>query len=102
MSVRIMKIKSYDDFMPMVYHCRMWNLVSTQWHYAADSVEWYHEITNLIVLPRFIPLGKDLSTDPGLPPLGPNKDQLMQDLNVTFFFDYSLGKLTFIKFILSN
>ena len=69
----------------------MWNLVSIQWLGAEDEIEWYHSIKDFVVLPRYIPLGKDTSTDPGLPPMGPNNNQLPQDLNVTFFFDYSKG-----------
>ena len=69
----------------------MWNLVSTQWLVAENMVEWYHKITDFEVLPRYIPLGRDVDTDPGLEPMGANKNQLPQDLNVTFFFDYLKG-----------
>ena len=64
----------------------MWNLVSLQWLGAEDIVEWYHAITEFEVLPRYIPLGRDVDTDPGLEPMGVDKNQLPQDLNVTFLF----------------
>ena len=81
-----------NNFLPTYFKSyRMWNLVSTQLLGAENMVEWYHGITSLEVLPRYIPLGRDVDTDPGSPPMGPNNDQLPQDLNVTFFFDYSKG-----------
>ena len=64
----------------------MSNLVSEQWLGSEDTVEWYHSITDFIALPRYIPSGKDPATDPGLPAMGPDNNQLPQDLNVTFFF----------------
>ena len=69
----------------------MWNLVSTQWLVSENMVEWYHKITDFEVLPRYIPLGRDVDTDPGLEPMGVNKNQLPQDLNVTFLFGYLKG-----------
>ena len=80
--------------MSSLIYFRIWNQVSRQWLGAENMVEWYHQITGFVVLPRYIPLGKDVNTDPGEPPMGPNKDQLPQDLNVTFFFDYSIGAIS--------
>ena len=38
-------------------------------------------------------------TDLGLPALGPNRDQLPQDLNVTFFFNYLKATVETIEII---
>ena len=38
-------------------------------------------------------------TDLGLPALGPFRDQLPQDLNVTFFFDYQKATVETIEII---
>ena len=81
---------------------RMWNLVSIQWLVAENMVEWYHKITDFEVLPRYIPLGRDVNTDPGLEPMGANKNQLPQDLNVTFFFDYLKGVIFFTLHFIFN
>ena len=70
----------------------MWNLVSVQWFAGNEFIEWFHKITAFEVLPRYIPLGRDTETDPGLPPMGINNDQLPQDLNVTFFIAYEKGE----------
>ena len=42
---------------------------------------------------------RDPLTDLGLPALGPNKDQLPQDLNVTFFFNYLKATVETIEII---
>ena len=42
---------------------------------------------------------RDPLTDPGLPALGPFKDQLPQDLNVTFFFGYNKATVETIEII---
>ena len=46
-----------------------------------------------------ISLIRDPLTDLGLPALGPNKDQLPQDLNVTFFFNYLKATVETIEII---
>ena len=42
---------------------------------------------------------RDPLTDLGLPALGPNRDQLPQDLNVTFFFGYEKATVETIEII---
>ena len=42
---------------------------------------------------------RDPLTDLGLPALGPNRDQLPQDLNVTFFFNYLKATVETIEII---
>ena len=42
---------------------------------------------------------RDPLTDLGLPALGPNRDQLPQDLNVTFFFEYQKATVETIEII---
>jgi hypothetical protein len=45
------------------------------------------------------PSPRDPTTDLGMAALGPNKDQLPQDLNVTFFFEYEKGTIETIEII---
>ena len=53
----------------------------------------FSDFTDVTLVPR------DTETDLGMPALGPNKDQLPQDLNVTFFFDYTRGTVETIEII---
>jgi hypothetical protein len=69
----------------------MWNQVSLMWLAANTTVEWYHKIDNFVAMPRFIPNGRNISTDIGISALGPQNNQLPQDLDVTFVFDYVKG-----------
>ena len=69
----------------------MWNQVSVQWLSLDTTLEWYHKIDDFVAMPRFIPRGRNISTDIGTPALGPQRNQLPQDLDVTFFFDYVKG-----------
>ena len=70
---------------------RMWNEVSLQWLGVDTTLEWYHKIDSFVAMPRFIPRGRNKTTDIGMPALGPQMNQLPQDLDVTFFFDYVKG-----------
>ena len=69
----------------------MWNRVSVEWFAVNTTIEWYHQIDRFVVMPRFINRGLDTMTNKGMPGLGPDRNQLPQDLNVTFFFDYVKG-----------
>ena len=40
---------------------------------------------------RYIPVGEDDLTHPGLEAMGPDRNQLPIDRNVTFFFSYTEG-----------
>ena len=70
---------------------RMWNKVSQLWLGINTTAEWYHRIKEFVAIPRFIPFGRNVTTDKGMPALGPQRNQLPQDLPVTFFFDYVQG-----------
>ena len=71
---------------------RISNEVSEYTLVVASQLEWYHQISGFLAMPRFIPRGRNLSADPGIAALGPNSNQLPQDRNVTFFFDYNKGR----------
>ena len=74
----------------------------------------FPQIDGFVAIPKYILKGRydsvsldlmtafftrDPLTDPGLPALGPFKDQLPQDLNVTFFFGYNKATVETIEII---
>ena len=73
---------------------------SSDWHicryskvHPTGKVSLFSDFIDVTLVPR------DTETDLGMPALGPNKDQLPQDLNVTFFFDYTRGTVETIEII---
>ena len=61
--------------------------MSEQWLAADELFEWFHKIEAFFVHPKFIPKGQEKA----MIALGPNQNQLPQDLEVTFFFSYVKG-----------
>ena len=58
----------------------------------------YDKIVGFRAIPRYIPDGLDPDTHGGFGALGPDKNQLPRDYNVTFFFDYITGTIETIEF----
>ena len=83
----------------MEFYFRMWNKVSKMVLSYEKDIEWFQSIVQFAVLPKFIPKGRDALTDEGILALGPNRDQLPADRNVTFFFDYAKGSIEQIQII---
>ena len=51
------------------------------------------EIKDFSVILKYVPIGFDPLTHPGLEAKGAKRNQLPSDANVTFFFDYQQGEL---------
>ena len=72
---------------------RIWNFVSEMFFGYGYKIEFFQSIVQLVVMPRFIPAGMDPLKHPGVGALGPDRNQMPLDRNVTFFFDYAKGLL---------
>lgn len=56
----------------------------------------YNLIMNFSTAPKWVPNGMDENIDEPQEPLGPDKNQLPLDRNVTFVFDYVQGLLNYL------
>ena len=59
---------------------------------SKNGLEMYNKGNKPVqVIYRYIPVGEDDLTHPGLEAMGPDRNQLPIDRNVTFFFSYTEG-----------
>eukprot|EP00094_Tigriopus_californicus_P011733 TCALIF_11336-PA protein Name:"Similar to lov-1 Location of vulva defective 1 (Caenorhabditis elegans)" AED:0.02 eAED:0.02 QI:96/0.94/0.83/1/0.71/0.80/36/119/3138 len=86
----------YDDHGEYNISCLMYNKVSNQT--LQKSMTIYNLIMNFTAAPKWVPNGMDENIDEPQEPLGPDKNQLPLDRNVTFVFDYTQGTIEVITF----